>query len=127
MRILLDTTVLIDLLRKRNKRREFLTTLVEAHHTPATTVLNIAELYAGMRSGEETVTERLLSGLVCLGISERTARLGGALKNTWSKRGKTLGLADTLIAAVAIEEQCALLTDNRKDFPMPEVQLYPLP
>ncbi len=105
MRILLDTTVLIDLLRNRNRRRELLTNLIEAHHTPVTTVLNIAELYAGMRSGEEAVTERLLSGLVCLSISERTARLGGELKNTWSKRGKTLGLTDTLIAAVAIEEQ----------------------
>lgn len=32
---------------------------------------------------------------------------------------------DTL--AVAMERNCVLLTDNRKDFPMPEVKLYPLP
>jgi hypothetical protein len=28
---------------------------------------------------------------------------------------------------LAIERGCALLTDNRKNFPMPEVRLYPLP
>ncbi|MGO9841315.1 MAG: type II toxin-antitoxin system VapC family toxin [Candidatus Acidiferrales bacterium] len=125
MRILLDTSVLIDVLRKRNKRRELLASLVDAHHTLVTTVLNIAELYAGMRPAERAMTERLLEGLLCLGITERAARRGGALKNIWSRRGRTLGLTDALIAAVAIEEECALLTDNQKDFPMPELHLYP--
>jgi predicted nucleic acid-binding protein len=125
VRILLDTSVLIDVLRKRNRRREFLAALLEKDHTPATTVLNIAELYAGMRSGEEQVTEALLSGLLCLGISEQTARLAGQLKNTWAQRGKTLPLVDTLIAALAIEEHCTLLTDNQKDFPMRELHFYP--
>jgi len=127
MRILLDTSVLIDVLRNRNKRREFVTELALADHTLATTVLNIAELYAGMRSNEASATEAFLSGLLCLGLSDRSARLGGALKSSWSRRGKTLTLMDTLIAAVAIEEQYALLTDNQKDFPMRELRLFPLP
>jgi predicted nucleic acid-binding protein len=125
MKILLDTSVLIDLLRKRNDRRNFVIGLLQANHTLATSVLNIAELYAGMLPAERGVTETLLSGLISLGISERAARLGGQLKNTWARRGHSLTLADTLIAAVAIEEHCALLTDNRKHFPMPELRLYP--
>jgi len=124
VRILLDTSVLIDVLRDRNQRREFLTRLVQQRHTPATTVLNIAELYAGMRPREEGITESLLSGLMCLGVTPRAARLGGQLKYTWAKRGKTLALADSLIAAVALEEQCLLVTDNRRDFPMPELQFF---
>jgi tRNA(fMet)-specific endonuclease VapC len=126
MRILLDTSVLIDALRNRNNRRELLVGLLEAHHTLATTVLNVAEIYAGMRQTEKVGTELLLSGLVCFDLNERAAQRGGQLKYTWSKRGKTLGLTDALIAAVAIEEQCALLTDNQKHFPMRELQLYPL-
>jgi len=66
MKILLDTSVLIDVLRNRNKRRELLTTLVEAEHTLATTVVNIAELYAGMRPREAAGTEALLGGLVSM-------------------------------------------------------------
>jgi predicted nucleic acid-binding protein len=46
---------------------------------------------------------------------------------TWARKGHTLSLADAIVAAIAIERGCALLTDNRRDFPMPEVQLYPLP
>ena len=124
MKILLDTSVLIDVLRRRNGRREALAALVRAHESLATTTLNVAELYAGMRPGEEAATEALLKGLECFDLTGSAARLGGKLKYQWSKGGKTLSLADALIAAIAIEERCALLTDNRKDFPMPEVQLY---
>jgi predicted nucleic acid-binding protein len=126
VKILLDTSVLIDVLRRRNGRREALAVLVRAHESLATTSLNIAELYAGMRPGEEASTEALLDGLECFDLTGNAARLAGKLKNQWSKRGQTLSLADALIAAIAIEERCALLTDNRKDFPMPELRLYEL-
>jgi len=107
-----------------NGRREALAALVRAHESLATTSLNVAELYAGMPPGEEASTEVLLDGLECFDVRGSAARLGGKLKYQYSKRGQTLSLADTLIAAIAIEERCALLTDNRKDFPMPELQLY---
>ena len=47
--------------------------------------------------------------------------------NQWACKGRTLALADTIVAAAAIENHCVLMTDNRKDFPMPELDLYPLP
>ena len=127
MKLLLDTTVLIDVLRHRNRRREWLAEMVRAGHELSTTTLNIAELCAGMRSGEETKTEELLSGLGAYELNGSDARLAGRLKNAWTSKGRTLTLEDTIIAAMAIERGEALATDNRKDFPMPEVQLYPLP
>jgi predicted nucleic acid-binding protein len=127
MKLLLDTSILIDVLRHRNLRSEWLTELVRGRHTLSTTTLNIAEVYAGMRPAEEARTETLFSGLELYELSGTSARLAGRLKNTWARRGHTLTLADTIVAAIAIERGCALLTDNGKDFPMPEVQLYPLP
>jgi len=127
MNLLLDTSVLIDALRARNQRREFLAGLVRAGHILSTTVLNIAELYSGMRPGEESRTEALLSGLLCLGLSESAACLAGKWKFTYSQKGRTIALADALIAAIAFEQHCQLLTDHRKDFPMLDVKLYPFP
>ena len=127
MRLLLDTSILIDVLRLKNQRREWLAELVRGGHFLSTTTLNIAEIYAGMRPTEENRTEALLSGLVLYELSGTGARLAGRLKNTWARKGHTLALADTIVAAIAIERSCALVTDNRKDFPMPEVKLYPLP
>jgi predicted nucleic acid-binding protein len=127
MMLLLDTSVLIDVLRSRNRRRELLGELVRAGNTLATTVLNIAELYSGMRRGEETRTEAFLSGLESWHLSGTAARLAGKMKFEWAQKGRSLSLADTIVAAIAIENQCHLLTDNRKDFPMPGLKLYPLP
>jgi predicted nucleic acid-binding protein len=127
MKLLLDTSVLIDVLRQGNQRRRFVADLVRAGHTLSTSTLNVAELYAGMRAGEEAGAEELLAGLGLYELGGSGARLAGKLKNIWSRKGRTLTLADTIVAAVAIEQGCQLLTDNRKDFPMQEVQLYPLP
>jgi len=127
MNLLLDTTVMIDVIRFRNQRNEFLAELVRSGHRLCTSTLNIAELYAGIRPGESARIEALLSGLEYYELSASIARLAGQMRNAWGQRGRTLSLADTIVAATAIDRGCALLTDNRKDFPMPEVQLYPLP
>ena len=126
MKLLLDTSVLIDVLRFRNRRREFLSELIDAGNRLCTSTLNIAELYAGMRAGESTRIEALLSGLEAYELDASAARLAGELRNTWGRKGRTLSLADTIVAAIAITRGCAVLTDNQKEFPMPEVQLHPL-
>jgi predicted nucleic acid-binding protein len=127
MKLLLDTSILIDVLRLRNQRREWLAHLVRNGNTVSTTTLNIAELYAGMRPGEEAKTEALLAGLETHELNASDARVAGKLKSVWARKGRTLTLEDTIVAAIAIERGCALVTDNRRDFPMAEVHLYPLP
>ena len=127
MDLLLDTSVLIDTLRSRNGRKELLVRLVEEGHRLTTTGLNMAEIHAGIRSGEETRTSLLLDSLECYALDCETGKQAGLLKNDWAKKGKTVSLPDAIVAAIAIERGCTLMTDNRKDFPMPELSLYPLP
>ncbi len=126
MTLLLDTTVLIDVLRARNNRRILLAEFVEAGHTLATSAINIGEVYAGMKPAEAEATERLLSSLDCYPITATIARQAGSLKSKWAQKGRTLTLADMLIAAVALEHQLTLMTDNSKDFPIPSLNLFPL-
>ena len=123
MIILLDTTVLIDVLRARANRRSQLVDLVEGGHTLATSALNIGEVYAGMRTGEEAKTDVFLSGLECYPITSAIARRAGTLKSKWAQRGRTLTLADMLVAATALEHNLTLMTDNRKDFPVAGLHL----
>jgi predicted nucleic acid-binding protein len=127
MRLLLDTSVLIDVLRSRQRRRELLADLARSGHSLATTALNVAEVFAGMRPEEQKQTEALLDVLDCYALTRTAGQLAGTLKNKWARRGRTLTLADAIVAAVALEQGCTLMTDNRKDFPMPELQYYPLP
>ena len=127
MRLLLDTSVLIDALRHRHGRRELLADLVRSGHTLTTTALNIAEVYAGMRPNEAQRTEALLGALDSYDLTATSARQAGALKQQWARKGRTLALADMIVAALALEHGCTLMTDNRKDFPMPELGQFDLP
>jgi len=127
MRLLLDTSVLIDVLRLRHHRRELLAVLVQAGHTLVTSALNVAEVYAGMRPDEAQRTQALLSALDCYDLTATSARRAGALKQQWAGKGRTLALADMIVAAIALERGCTLMTDNRKDFPIEELDLFDLP
>jgi predicted nucleic acid-binding protein len=127
VQILLDTSVLIDILRSRLGRREWLAAIVRDGHTPATSALNVAEVYAGMRPEEERQTKYFLLSLNCHSISADVGERAGKLKNHWARKGRTLTLADAMVAAIALEQRCPLATDNLKDFPMPELKLLELP
>ena len=127
MILLLDTTVLIDVLRGRQNRRVLLATLAAAGHTFATSAVNIGEVYAGMRASEEARTEAFLSTVDCYSVTGAIARRAGALKSTYARTGMTLKLADMMVAATALEHGLTLMTDNVKDFPVAELRLHPLP
>jgi predicted nucleic acid-binding protein len=120
MRVLLDTSVLIDVLRLRHGRRELLVELVQAGHMLA------AEVYAGMRPDEAQKTEAFLGLLDCYDLTAGSGRRAGTLKREWATKGRTLALADMIVAAIALERSCTLMTDNRKDFPMEELELFDL-
>jgi|SRR5579883_396293 predicted nucleic acid-binding protein len=124
---LLDTSVIIDIINDKRERRQFLKQLLAQGHILACCAINVAEVYAGMRPKEEEKTKTLLGALEYYPITRHAAETGGSLKRDHSKKGITLSLTDAMIAAVAIQHQLTLITDNVKDFPMKELALYPLP
>jgi predicted nucleic acid-binding protein len=127
MIVLLDTSVLIDVLNGRRQRLEFVRDLMQQGHLLASCAITIAEVYAGMLPAEAEATEELLGGLEYFATSRIAAQRAGRLKAVWAKKGQALGLPDVLIAAVAMEYGLTLATDNRKHFPMPELKLLALP
>jgi len=125
--IFLDTSVIFDHLNGRYGRTAYLEQLVEQGNSLACCPVNITEVYAGLRSGEETKTEAFLDSLECLPVTPEIAKQAGLLRRDWQRKGHTLSYTDVTIAAVALSNEVPLLTDNRKHFPMPELQLLPLP
>jgi predicted nucleic acid-binding protein len=123
--ILLDTSVLINLLHRRKETAALIRDLTVRGFVLATSTVNVAEIYAGMRKGEEAATEELLSGLECLPLTQEIARKAGRILAARRRMGKTHSLDDMMIAATAIEHGYSLLTDNRKDFEIPELDLLP--
>ncbi len=80
-----------------------------------------------MRANEVERAEVFLNDLKCYPVTATIARRAGELKRDWAKKGKTLALPEVIVAATALEYDLILMTDNRKDFPLPGLALFPLP
>ena len=124
---LLDTSIIIDALNDRHNRRNRLLDLLRQGHLLACCSVNVAEVYAGMQPKEEKATEEFLRSLEYYDVTWPVARLAGLLKRDHARKGVTITISDATIAAVAIANGIAVMTDNIKDFPMKGLTLYPLP
>lgn len=101
--------------------------LISEGHSLGCCPINVTEVFAGLRPSEEAPTLEFLRSLDYYEITWEAARQAGLMKREWASRGATLGVPDLMIAALAIQNDLVLITDNVKDFPMPELRLYPLP
>ena len=113
--ILIDTDVMIDYLRGNEKAVSFLRK--HADHI-ALSSITAAELYAGVRNrAEEETLDALLALFRIIPVTAQIAKIGGLLKQTFS-RSHGVGLADAIIAATAQLEDAELATLNTKYYPM---------
>lgn len=86
-------------------------------------VIITAEVYSGLREQERERAQRLFRPLDYWVIEFGTARLAGELRMQYQQLGRTLAVTDALIAAQAIARDATLVTDNVRDFPMPELKI----
>ena len=120
MRLLLDTTVLIDVLRGRASA-ERLQALRDAAQIPWICAVNVEEVMRGAFAEEEPTTLRFLYGLHLAPLGRPEGERAGRWRREYAQRGVTLSQADCLIAAAAIGVDARLATGNPKHFPMPEL------
>jgi len=113
--ILLDSTVVIDLLRGHEPALEFVRGL---NAVPAASEITRVEVLRGVRSGERRLTERLLGTLGWIALDESIARRAGELGRRWRASHRGLATADLVIAATAQEHGLSLATANVRHFPM---------
>jgi predicted nucleic acid-binding protein len=124
---LLDTSVIIDALNGKRNRDRLFKELLQQGHLLACCSINVTEVYAGLRSPEETRTRELLESLQYFPVVWPVARLAGLLKRDYARKGITLATTDVTIAAIAIYHQLTLISDNLKHYPMKELSIHPLP
>ena len=120
--VLLDTTVLIDILRGRPAAARVLR-LRAGGQVPWTCAINVEEVWRGLRRQEEDDARRLLDALRWADLGRPEARRAGAWRRQFVKDGTTLAQADCLIASAAVAIGVPLATGNPKDFPMEELEV----
>jgi predicted nucleic acid-binding protein len=122
---LFDTTDLIFILRGQPEALRIFDLATRNFDEVYTSTMNVAEVYGGMRRGEEKKTAKLIDSMTLLPVTLEIARRAGELKAEWSRKGRTLGLADMIVAATALEHGLTLVTQNRKDFPVEGLAFWP--
>ncbi len=88
-----------------------------------TCAVSRAEIYAGLRSGEEVATEAFFDARGDLPIDAPAGRRAGVYLSRYAK-SHGLEIADALIAAVARTAGLRLWTLNRRDYPMEDLMFY---
>jgi len=88
--LLLDSSVIIDVINGKRGRDEFLLDLIEQGNILACCSINITEVYAGMRPSEEVRTTALLQSLKFYPVTWEIARLAGELKYEHARKGISL-------------------------------------
>jgi predicted nucleic acid-binding protein len=117
-RILLDSSVLIDLLRRRPGAVSRLSRLHTAGDVPWICAVSIEEVTRGLRPSEDDDAIALFEGISLAPLGLPEGRLAGFWRRSFAKRGRTLWQADCLIAAAAVGVDARLATGNPRDFPM---------
>lgn len=117
--ILLDTTVLIDLLRGRPGAISRLRAVREAGDQPHACAINVEEVVRGLREAETEAARTLFAGLRIVALGETEGWRAGSWRRDFAVRGSTLSQADCLVAAAAASIGGRVATGNPTDFPMP--------
>ena len=121
-RFLIDTCILIDYMRDNSAAVKYLESLDKP---PLVSSLTIAELYAGVREGnEKNVLDDIAQSLEVAPITTRIAQRGGLYRRDYHKQ-YGIDLVDALLAATAEEYKVILVTLNAKHFPMLDEVIVP--
>jgi predicted nucleic acid-binding protein len=114
---LVDIDIVIDFLRGRSYARDLLDDWA-SNGLLAVSTLTQLEVYQGMKPGEEEGTSAFLDGLRSIPVDVKIARSAGILLAYLRKNGKTIGIADGVIASTAMALRVPLLTNNVEHYPV---------
>lgn len=117
---LVDTDILIHFLRGRREAKDFLSSLLDRSRIFCSSI-TVAEIFAGIRPGEEEKTRALIDNLEVLDVTREIAEKAGHYRRTI--RRPSLELDDCLIAATAFIHRSVLATGNGRHYPMRDIEV----
>jgi predicted nucleic acid-binding protein len=121
MTYLLDTAFLIDFLRGDPGAVARLGALVEGGAALLVNDVVVCELFTGSRRDPDPELAALLEPLEFIQPGLATAALAGRWRRTALQSGRTLSLADALIAAASFESGATVLSRNARDLALTPV------
>jgi predicted nucleic acid-binding protein len=115
MSVVLDSTVLVDIVRGDALALAYVDALETA---PSCSEVTRIEVVRGLRSGERRPAEKLFDAIDWIVIDEGIASRAGELGRRWGRSQPGIAVADLAVAATADQLGATVATANVRHFPM---------
>ena len=119
MNLIFDTSILIDIERRKEETLKKLEELAKTYPAPAKlTFINEFEFLFGLKEYEPKKKEmavQFLNNFHIIQTTKRTTKILADIKWKYDKKGVAISLTDLIIACIAIENNMTLVTKD-KDF-----------
>lgn len=124
MKVVIDTSIIIDYLRRHHDHSKSLFIQFSKTGIIVLSTVTVAELYSGKSAQEKGAQRKFIDELIeggeVIAPSLKTAKIVGMLRARYQ-----LSLGDAFVAAVAIEEKLPVFTIDTKAFGnIKEINLY---
>lgn len=113
--ICLDTSILIEYYRKKNKSKTKFVQLSK-NYSFAISVIVKFEILSGINENQQEFWEQVFKKFQIFSLHETDIEIAAHILRNLKKRNKIIGLKDILIASSAIANGLPLSTLNLKDF-----------
>ena len=113
--------------RGRAREAQWFQIMLNGGETVGTCEIVIGECLSGAQPVERRGWREIFGALRLWSVTPEDAIQAGIWRYDFARRGIQLSMTDTIIAAVALRVGATVVTDNLKDFPMPELAVMSLP
>ena len=121
--VVLDSDVIIEILRGARGTLQAAIALEESGVPTFCTAISWAEIFAGVRRGEEAITRAFFEARGEVVLDGKIGRQAGDYLARYAKSHR-VEIADALIAAAAATSGLRLWTLNRKHYPMQDLRFF---
>lgn len=114
--ILVDTSILIEYYRKKNKSKTVLIQLLNKGYKFAISVVSKYEIYSGATENQISFWNSIFEMIAIYSLDEKAIDYALATNTLLKKSRNQIEIADLFIAATALSYKIPLATLNRKHF-----------
>jgi tRNA(fMet)-specific endonuclease VapC len=114
--VCLDTSILIDFFRKKNKENSAFFKLTQNHSNFAVSTITEFEIYTGSTKEQIPFWDSFFDAVTVLPFDSETAKKAVEISKDLNSRNKRIEIPDIFIATTAIRFGFKLATLNRKHF-----------
>jgi len=114
--VCLDTTVLIDFYRKKDKSKSLFFKLTERYSFFAVPAVTEYELYLGNSEEQNIFWDNFFSRVIILPFGTKVVRHSVRIFKELKRQNKLIDMPDIMIAGTALQNNMPVATLNRKHF-----------